>query len=49
MFDDEKGIQEIIGQVKVLKEQFSELGLDGKSILDVNIDYDLIKWKKKRK
>ena len=45
--DDEKGIQEIIGQVKVLKEQFSELGLDGKSILDVNIDYDLIKWKKR--
>ena len=45
--DDEKGIQEIIGQVKVLKEQFSELDLDGKSILDVNIDYDLIKWKKR--
>ncbi len=45
--DDEKGIQEIIGQVKVLKEQFSELGLDRKSILDVNIDYDLIKWKKR--
>ena len=45
--DDEKGIQEIVGQVKVLKEQFSELGLDGKSILDVNIDYDLIKWKKR--
>ena len=45
--DDEKGIQEIIGQVKVLREQFSELGLDGKSILDVNIDYDLIKWKKR--
>ena len=45
--DDEKGIQEIIGQVKVLKEQFSELGLDGKSILDVNIDYDLVKWKKR--
>ena len=46
--DDEKGIQEIVGQVKVLKEQFSELGLDGKSILDVNIDYDLIKWKKEK-
>ena len=45
--DDEKGIQEIVGQVKVLKEQFSELGLDGKSILDVNIDYDLVKWKKR--
>ena len=45
--DDEKGIQEIIGQVKVLKEQFSELGLDEKSILDVNIEYDLIKWKKR--
>ena len=45
--DDEKGIQEIVGQVKVLKEQFSELGLDGKSILDVNIDYDLTKWKKR--
>ena len=45
--DDEKGIQEIVGQVKILKEQFSELGLDGQSILDVNIDYDLSKWKKR--
>ena len=45
--EDEKGIQEIVGQVKILKEQFSELGLDGQSILDVNIDYDLTKWKKR--
>ena len=43
--EDEKGIQEIVGQVKILKEQFSELGLEGQSILDVNIDYDLTKWK----
>ncbi len=45
--EDEKGIQEIVGQVKILKEQFSELGLEGQSILDVNIDYDLTKWKKR--
>ena len=45
--EDEKNIQEVIGQVKSTKEQLSELGVDNKSILDVYIDYDLSKWKKR--
>ena len=45
--EDEKNIQEVIGQVKSTKEQLSELGVDNKSILDVDIDYDLSKWKKR--
>ena len=45
--EDEKNIQEVIGQVKSTKEQLSELGVDNKSILDADIDYDLSKWKKR--
>ena len=45
--EDEKNIQEVIGQVKTTKEQLSELGVDNKSILDADIDYDLSKWKKR--
>jgi len=45
--EDEKDIQEVVGQVKSIKEQLVELGVDNKSILDVDIDYDLSKWKKR--
>ena len=45
--EDEKNIQEVIGQVKSTKEQLSELGVDNKSILYADIDYDLSKWKKR--
>ena len=45
--EDEKNIQEVIGQVKSTKEQLAELGMDNKSILDADIDYDLSKWKKR--
>ena len=45
--EDEKNIQETIGQVKVIKEQLQELGFDNKSILDADIDYDLSRWKKR--
>ena len=45
--EDEKNIQETVGQVKVIKEQLQELGFDNKSILDANIDYDLSRWKKR--
>jgi len=45
--EDEKNIQEVVGQVKSIKEQLVELGVDNKSILDADIDYDLSKWKKR--
>ena len=45
--EDEKNIQEVVGQVKSIKEQLAELGVDNKSILDADIDYDLSKWKKR--
>ena len=45
--EDEKNIQETVGQVKVIKEQLQELGFDNKSILDADIDYDLSRWKKR--
>ena len=45
--EDEKNIQEVIGQVKSIKEQLFELGVDNKSILDADINYDLSKWKKR--
>ncbi len=45
--EDEKNIQESIGQVKSLKEQLQEFNVDNKSILDADIDYNLSKWKKK--
>ena len=43
----EKNIQEVIGQVKSIKEQLIELGVNNKSILDADINYDLSQWKKK--
>ena len=45
--EDEKNIQEVVGQVKSTKEQLNELAVDKKSILDADIDYDLSKWKKR--
>ena len=45
--EDEKSIQEVVGQVKSIKEQLQELSIDKKSILDADIDYDLTKWKKR--
>jgi chromosome segregation protein len=45
--EDEKNIQEIVGQVKIIKEQLEELEVNSKSILDVDINYDLVKWKKR--
>ena len=45
--EDEKNIQEVIGQVKSIKEQLFELSVDNKSILDADINYDLSKWKKR--
>ena len=45
--EDEKNIQEVVGQVKSVKEQLAELCVDNKSILDADIDYDLSKWKKR--
>ena len=45
--EDEKSIQEVVGQVKSIKEQLHELSIDKKSILDADIDYDLTKWKKR--
>ena len=45
--EDEKNIQEIIGQVKITKNQLQELGFENKSILDADINYDLTKWKKR--
>ncbi len=45
--EDEKNIQEIVGQVKSTKEQLEELGIDNISILDADINYDLAKWKKR--
>ena len=45
--EDEKNIQEVVGQVKSIKEQLQELSIDKKSILDADIDYDLTKWKKR--
>ena len=45
--EDEKNIQEVVGQVKSTKEQLKELAVDKKSILDADIDYDLSKWKKR--
>lgn len=45
--EDEKNIQEIIGQVKITKNQLQELGFENKSILDADINYDLAKWKRR--
>ena len=45
--EDEKNIQEIVGQVKIIKEQLEELEVNSKSILDADINYDLVKWKKR--
>ena len=45
--EDEKNIQEVVGQVKSTKEQLEELGIDNISILDADINYDLAKWKKR--
>ena len=45
--DDEKDIQGIIGQVKGIKDQLAEMGIDNISILDADINYDLSKWKKR--
>lgn len=45
--DDEKDIQGIIGQVKGIKEQLVEMGIENISILDADINYDLSKWKKR--
>ena len=45
--EDEKNIQEIVGQVKITKNQLQELGFENKSILDADINYDLTKWKKR--
>ena len=45
--EDEKNIQEVVGQVKSIKEQLIELGVNNKSILDADINYDLTLWKKK--
>jgi len=45
--EDEKNIQEVVGQVKSIKEQLVELGINNKSILDADINYDLSQWKKK--
>ena len=45
--EDEKNIQEVVGQVKSTKEQLNELAVDKRSILDADIDYDLSKWKKR--
>jgi len=45
--EDEKNIQEVVGQVKSIKEQLIELGVNNKSILDADINYDLSQWKKK--
>ena len=45
--EDEKNIQEVVGQVKSIKEQLIELGVNNKSILDADINYDLSLWKKK--
>ena len=45
--EDEKNIQEVVGQVKSTKEQLEELGIDNISILDADINYDLEKWKKR--
>ena len=45
--EDEKNIQEVVGQVKSTKEQLNELAVDKKSILDADINYDLSKWKKR--
>ena len=45
--EDEKNIQEVIGQVKSIKTQLFELSVDNKSILDADINYDLSKWKKR--
>ena len=45
--EDEKNIQEVVGQVKSIKEQLVELGINNQSILDADINYDLSQWKKK--
>ena len=45
--EDEKSIQEVVGQVKNIKEQLEELGMNNKSILEADINYDLTKWKKR--
>ena len=45
--EDEKSIQEVVGQVKNIKEQLEELGMNDKSILEADINYDLTKWKKR--
>ena len=45
--EDEKNIQEIIGQVKIIKNQLQEMGFNNISILDTDINYDLEKWKKR--
>ena len=47
IYDDQKNVQEIIGQVKNINEQLLEIDEHNNFKLDINIDYSLIEWKKK--